>query len=34
MPFSQVADIPGVCFINGEMGWTMECHNPNVIVKY
>lgn len=34
MPFSKVADIPGVFFSRKETGWTMECHNPYVEVKY
>jgi len=34
LPFSQVTDIPGVFFSRKETGWTMECHNPYVEVKY
>lgn len=34
MPFSQVADVPGVFFSRKETGWSMECHNPYVNVEY
>jgi hypothetical protein len=34
MPFSKMADIPGVFFTREGEGWAMECHNPYVDVKY
>ena len=30
MPFSKVADIPGVFFSRDGRNWNMECHNPYV----
>lgn len=33
MPFSKVADIPGVFFSRNKRTWTMECHNPYVKVS-
>ena len=33
MPFSKVADIPGVFFSRNDTKWTMECHNPYVEVE-
>lgn len=33
LPFSKVADIPGVFFSRNERSWTMECHNPYVEVN-
>ena len=33
MPFSEVADIPGVFFSRDGENWTMECHNPYVAIE-
>lgn len=33
MPFSEVADIPGVFFSRDGEKWTMECHNPYVAIE-
>lgn len=34
IPFSKVADVPGVFFSRKESVWSMECHNPYVEVRY
>lgn len=34
LPFSKVADIPGVFFCRKGKVWAMECHNPYVEVMY
>ena len=33
LPFSAVADIPGVFFKRDGYDWSMECHNPYVEVN-